>query len=453
MLVLAARLRSIPRERLAAALATRELDHAGVDDLFDLAEALTAPDSIDHAVGRLERPALAVLAAAAESADDAGWVQLDVLQGELRRLGADGLADDSRSNVERLEACLLALCDGDRVHVPLEVATRLHARIGDDLPELEALAAPAPPLALAGERADHGLLERRAAETAYATVAATAELLAGLAVQPARELAKGGFALPDAKRLAEATGVDLDDFPRLVRRAVECGLIVRDGPVWLESDDGADWIMLGTADRWTRLADAWRERIPAPLRDLVIRRSEALTASSIRDDVAWYYPGGGTWLTDGMTRLLEDAEALGLAVAGEPSRRPRSCSAAICPPRRNGCPATSRRRSTRSTSSTTSRSSPRPARALARREAPHVRRRRGARPRVELPGDRGIRQPRTRRRRGRRRHPLVPRGRLADRHPAAARLPADRVGGALRRGPRRRSGCHGRARADLRPLG
>ncbi|UIP59268.1 helicase-associated domain-containing protein [Agromyces marinus] len=318
MLVLAARLRSIPRERLAAALATRELDHAGVDDLFDLAEALTAPDSIDHAVGRLERPALAVLAAAAESADDAGWVQLDVLQGELRRLGADGLADDSRSNVERLEACLLALCDGDRVHVPLEVATRLHARIGDDLPELEALAAPAPPLALAGERADHGLLERRAAETAYATVAATAELLAGLAVQPARELAKGGFALPDAKRLAEATGVDLDDFPRLVRRAVECGLIVRDGPVWLESDDGADWIMLGTADRWTRLADAWRERIPAPLRDLVIRRSEALTASSIRDDVAWYYPGGGTWLTDGMTRLLEDAEALGLAVAGEP---------------------------------------------------------------------------------------------------------------------------------------
>ncbi|GAA2045773.1 hypothetical protein GCM10009819_36610 [Agromyces tropicus] len=318
MLVLAARLRAIPRERLAAALAARELDHASVHDLFDLAEALTATDSVDHAVERLERPALVVLGAAAASSDDAGWAERAEVSAELRRLGADGLADDAETQFERLESVLLLLPDGDRVHVPGEVAARLHARLGDDLPDLEALAAHAPPVALPRDRADHGLLERRAAETAYATVAATAELLSGLAVQPARELAKGGFALPDAKRLAEATGVELDDFPRLVRRAVETGLIVRDGPVWLESDAGASWIMLGTAPRWSRLAEAWRERIPGPLRDLVVQRSEALTATSIRDDVAWYYPGGGAWLTDGMARLLEDAEALGLAVGGEP---------------------------------------------------------------------------------------------------------------------------------------
>ena len=79
--------------------------------------------------------------------------------------------------------------DGERVHVPTEVHARLAHRLGDDLPDAESLAAPAPPVAVPSERADHGLLERRASETAYATVAATAELLAGFAAQPARELA------------------------------------------------------------------------------------------------------------------------------------------------------------------------------------------------------------------------------------------------------------------------
>ncbi|MEI5584448.1 helicase-associated domain-containing protein, partial [Agromyces sp. CCNWLW208] len=90
------------------------------------------------------------------------------------------------------------------------------------------------------------------------------------------------------------------------------------GPVWLESERGAEWAMRGTGARWITLAESWRERIPAALRDLVVRRSEGLSASSVRDDAAWYYPGGGRWLADGLDRLLEDAEALGLAVAGEP---------------------------------------------------------------------------------------------------------------------------------------
>lgn len=319
MLVLAARLRELPREGLADALASREFDHAGVRDLFDLAEALTAPDAVDHAIDRLERPALATLAAADAAIDEAGWTDADAVAAMLTALGAaQAIVRGVPEALARLDVRFLVVRDGDRVHVPPEVHARLATRLGDDLPDGESLAAPAPPVAVPSERADHGLLERRASEAAYATVAATAELLAGFAAQPARELAKGGLALPDAKRLAEATGVDLTELPRLVRRAVEAGLVVREGPVWLESDAGAEWVLRGTAARWTRLADAWRERIPAALRDLVVRRSDAMSASSIRDDVAWYYPGGGTWLRDGLDRLLEDAEALGLAVGGEP---------------------------------------------------------------------------------------------------------------------------------------
>lgn len=319
MLVLAARLRALQRETLAVALRSREFEPSGVHDLFDLAEAITSHDSVDHALDRLDRPTFAVLAAAASTADDAGWTSSERVESELRRLGAsDAILLGAASALDRIDALLLALRDGDRVHVPGEVRARLITRLGDDLPDAESLAAPAPPVAVRTDRPDHGILERRAAEAAYATVAATAELLAGLAAQPARELAKGGLALPDAKRLAEATGLDLADLPRLVRRAVEAELIVRDGPVWLESDRGAEWALDGTAARWRRLAESWRERIPAALRELVARRSDGLSASSVRDDAAWYYPGGGRWLADGLDRLLEDAESLGLAVAGEP---------------------------------------------------------------------------------------------------------------------------------------
>ncbi len=64
MLELAARLRGLPRPELASALDSREFDATGVRDLFDLAEVLLAPDSLDHVMSRLDRRHLAVLAAA-----------------------------------------------------------------------------------------------------------------------------------------------------------------------------------------------------------------------------------------------------------------------------------------------------------------------------------------------------------------------------------------------------
>ena len=93
---------------------------------------------------------------------------------------------------------------------------------------------------------------------------------------------------------------------------------MRDGAFWLESDLGAEWTQQSAAARWRRLAQCWRDRIPAPLRELVARRSETLTATDLRDDVRWFYPAGGRWIDEGLDRLVGDAEALGLAVAGEP---------------------------------------------------------------------------------------------------------------------------------------
>ncbi|MCP2372593.1 hypothetical protein BJ978_003269, partial [Agromyces terreus] len=89
MLELAARLRALPRPDLAAALQTREFDTTGIRDLFDLAEVLLAPDSLDHAISRLDRPRLATLAAAAElTTADHSDTTVDAIAVELGRLGA-----------------------------------------------------------------------------------------------------------------------------------------------------------------------------------------------------------------------------------------------------------------------------------------------------------------------------------------------------------------------------
>ncbi|HET6671792.1 MAG TPA: helicase-associated domain-containing protein [Agromyces sp.] len=319
MLELAARLRGLPREDLTAALRSREFDPSGVHDLFDLAEVLLAPDSIDHAVSRLDRRHLALLAAASAAADEHGDTTVDATRDRLVGLGASaGLSDATAELLGELADLLLIVRAADRVHVPTALSGRLAAHMGRELPSAEELAATMPPALTAVDDVDRGLLERRSAEVAYATVAATAELLAELGNQPARELAKGGLALPDSKRLAEVSGIALEALPRLFHRADEAGLVVRDGAFWLESDLGAEWTQQSAAARWRRLAQCWRERIPAPLRELVARRSETLTATDLRDDVRWFYPAGGRWLEEGLDRLVDDAEALGLAVSGEP---------------------------------------------------------------------------------------------------------------------------------------
>lgn len=324
MLQLAAQLRAMSREELRDALALREFDPSGIADLFDLAEALLTGDSLDQAISRLDRAHLAVLAAIATSAQPTTAAELG------RRLAAGGAAPELVDAVPELVDALrlrLLVVDADparpasaggTLHVSAALIGRLVPRLGDELPSAEQLAAPAPPVLQAVDEVDRSLLARRAAEHAYSTVAATAELLAALGVQPARELAKGGLALPDARRLAEVTGSELDAVPRLFGRAVEAGLVVRDGAYWLESDSGAEWSMSGADRRWLVLAECWRERVPPALRELVARRSETLSATAFRDDVHWLYPAGGDWLAAGLARLADEAEALGLAVAGEP---------------------------------------------------------------------------------------------------------------------------------------
>ena len=64
-LVLAGQLSELSDAALAELLEAREVQLSGIRDYFDLAEALLEPASIQHALGRLDRPTLAALAAVA----------------------------------------------------------------------------------------------------------------------------------------------------------------------------------------------------------------------------------------------------------------------------------------------------------------------------------------------------------------------------------------------------
>ena len=171
---------------------------------------------------------------------------------------------------------------------------------------------------------------------------------------------------PTRKRLAESSGIDARRAaptlpsrrrgrPRRARRRVLARVRPR------RRVDAAERAL----ERWRRLAECWRDRIPDAAARARRTRSETLTATDLRDDVRWFYPAGGRWIDEGARpprRRRRVARPRGggrrRSTPGRARARRRHRRA-----RRARWPRTSRTRSTRSTCSTTSRSSsPGPAR-------------------------------------------------------------------------------------------
>ncbi|MFW8745786.1 hypothetical protein, partial [Mesorhizobium japonicum] len=80
---LAARLRALDDAALAALVAARGVRAHGIDDFFDLAEALLDRGSVQAALQRLDRPVLALLATAGELAASEGAPTASRLAQEL----------------------------------------------------------------------------------------------------------------------------------------------------------------------------------------------------------------------------------------------------------------------------------------------------------------------------------------------------------------------------------
>jgi hypothetical protein len=326
-LVLAARLRALDDAALAALVRDRGIDAARIADLFDLADALLAPDAVARALEQLDRTALAVLAVAAEEGATARPVALDALRDSLsRRSGEEPLHPaDLGDAAGRAAGTLLADLDDAGVTTHPEVAAALAAWPAAGLPGTDELARLAPPAPLAAvPRVDPDEVDRRAGESAFRSVVAVAALVDELVREPARELSRGGMSLPDARRLAAALGADLDDVPVHLSLAERASLVARSGRTWSTTAAAAAWSARPTAERWEALAAAWLDALAPATRGILAERADASWGAGLVDSVLWRFPGGSAWIGERITAFTRDAGLLGITTGDVPSSAGRA---------------------------------------------------------------------------------------------------------------------------------
>ncbi|NYJ31654.1 helicase-associated domain-containing protein [Galbitalea soli] len=320
-LSLAGRLRSLGDAELTELLTVREFRDASLHDFFDLADALLDPASVQKALVRLDRQTLAAIGVVG-GAEALGLTTAAV--GAALADGGQFGEGSARASLDRAHS--LALIDresegaDDRwlAYAPVTEQLANWPELG--LPGLTSLLSDPPPASLAPVSAtDARFIDSIAAERAFDAANAIAELAAELRRDPARELARGGIALPDSKRLAAAMSVELDAVPPLVDIANRSGVIALDAGAWLPTDDAADWMLRPTSERWAHLAAAWFTQLSPDIRALLAERSHAIWGDRLAEFVRWLYPAGGDWMRDRAATVSLEAELLGITANHVPS--------------------------------------------------------------------------------------------------------------------------------------
>lgn len=326
-LSLAGHLRSLADPDLVSLLTARGVRDVGITDFFDLADVLLDGASIQKALVRLDRPTLAAIAVVGSAvagatdhsgdSDVAGLTTAEVAD-RLAALGTS-VSDVGDSLAKAAALALVHGADGRWLPYQPVVAQQL-TWPALDLPDPEQLATEPAPAALAPvSAADTRFIDSIAAEHAFGTTTSIAELIAEVRRDPARELARGGIALPDAKRLAAAMAVDLDDVPSLVAIAARGDLVGLDGGSWLPAAGSATWLLGATADRWTHLAQAWFDRLPPDIRHLLASRAHSMWGTRLAEYLRWLYPAGGDWMRERSLVVTREAELLGITARQVPS--------------------------------------------------------------------------------------------------------------------------------------
>ncbi|NEN04253.1 helicase-associated domain-containing protein [Diaminobutyricibacter tongyongensis] len=318
-LVFAARLRALDDDALAAALAVRGTPRYGIDDFFDLADALLDRESVQRALAGFDRPTLAVLAALTASGAPATAQRVaDLLYsaGAIPPQEPDAVA----ARLDVTASLLLTLHEGDTYSLYDGVRAQLESWPELGLPSPAELISAPPPHALAPvPDTEQRFSDRLASERAFLAVSTVTELVSELQREGARELQKGGLALPATKRIAAALGVDVTDVATVVSIAARAGLIGLEHATWLPTDAGALWQQEPTADRWRVLASAWRDALPADLRSVLADRAHAVWGERLHEFVDWAYPAAGDAMRARVTAYTRDAEWLGITARQAPS--------------------------------------------------------------------------------------------------------------------------------------
>ena len=314
-LALAARLRALDDAALARLVTDRGIRQQGIRDFFDLAEALLDRASVQSALQRLDRPTLAMLSVAGELASSAGAPTTAQLAGALR-----ATAEEVTARTRVAVAAGLLGEESGRFAPWDAVVEQLNAWPAFGLPSRSELIGVTPPAALElVSEADVRFVDRGAGDRAFGTLTAVTELVLALAEEPARQLAKGGVALPDGRRLAAATGTESEQIDLLLDIAARAGLVTLEGATWSPSAASSAWLATDNIERWAALAAAWLALLPDDLLEVLRQRARAVWGDGLSDYIAWLYPAGGDWIRGRLTAIAREAELLGLTGGSTPS--------------------------------------------------------------------------------------------------------------------------------------
>ncbi len=312
-LLLASQLRSSSDAELAELLLARDVRGAGIKDFFDLADALLDPVTVQFALSRLDRPTLATLSALAEL----GTASAAEVDATIVGLGGEpGRAPGALDALARLA---LAARDGEQFASLGPVAEQLHGWPALGLPGGRELTAAAPAALAPVLESNRGAVDAAAAERALETIGAVAAMIVALDVEPARELARGGLALPDAKRLAAVAGIPLESTAPVLRIAERAGLVERASGIYLSGTAGDDWLARGLGERWAQLARAWVDALSPDVRSLLTSRAHTEWGARLDAYVDWLYPAGGSWMRERVRAFGDDAVLLGIVARDIPS--------------------------------------------------------------------------------------------------------------------------------------
>lgn len=280
-----------------------------VRDFFDLAESLLEVAGIRSALQRLDRHTLAVLSAA--TADSLTATEL---ADRIGSMSPDQVEDRAALAVE--SALLIRTETGYSALGPVSGLLADWPKTG--LPDLAELAtSPPPPAGATPSAASARSTDLSAADHAFQSTMATAELVVELLSQPVRELGKGGPALPERRRLARAMQVEEPAVDSYLDLAVRSNLASHETGGWHPTETGEKWLSSSTAERWAVLARAWVQAIPGEVRSVLGARTE--WGESLHSYARWLYPAGGEWLHGEVDRVAAHAELLGVTSGPSPA--------------------------------------------------------------------------------------------------------------------------------------
>ena len=217
-----------PDDALAETLAARGVPaSAAWHDFFDAAEALLDAASVDRALVRLPRSALADLAA--PSATDARLAQL-------------ALVNDAG--------------------VPYASVSERVADLRSRQPAAFTAAPVSPAPAPADERHTAA-----AAERAFTTAGSLADVLLACLHAPFARTGAGSVSAAERKRLLDTGALrETDDLEDLLAAAAMAGLALAQERQWEVTTEGERWLETTTAARWTTIANGFRASLPGGVR-------------------------------------------------------------------------------------------------------------------------------------------------------------------------------------------